>query len=128
MIAKTLMSRYDSAAGGAAAKWRALMVEIGSVVAQCGELPPNLLGRLNEVRSEWDSGNATEDLRSAVKRECWSFLEGKHGNSSSIVDREDRTIRAMLCLLESPGDREAAYDLAGWVEDMLGQYCDTDAT
>jgi len=122
MIARSLMSRYDNADGGVADKRRALMVEAGSVVAECGELPPQLLRRLNQVRSEWDAGNASKDLRSAVKHECWSFLQGKHGNSYSIVDREDRTIRAMLCLLESPDDRGAASDLAEWVQEMLGLY------
>lgn len=122
-MAEALMSLYDGAEGGAAAKWRALMVAIGSLVASCGELSTQLSGRLSEVRSAWDSRDISERFNNDVKRECWSFLQEKYGNSYTILDREDRVIRAMLCLLESPGNRQAASDMAGWVEEMLGQYC-----
>jgi hypothetical protein len=105
----------------AAAKWRAFMVAVGSLVAsRRDDLPPALQLRLDEMNSQWTSGTVGEEFLLNVKLECWAFLTEKHGNSAAIVDREDRTVRAMLCLLESAGDEVEASDNADWLADMLG--------
>lgn len=51
-VANQLMAAYESVEGGTAARWRALMVAIGPLLARYGALPLQLL---DEVRLAWDS-------------------------------------------------------------------------
>jgi hypothetical protein len=120
MIYNALMACYKAAKGGPADKWRALMSEIGALVASYGYLPEPLQARLEQVNMTWSTGVVDPDFLRSVKLESWEFLEAKHGNSSSVVDREDRAVRAMLCLLEPAGDAGAASDTSSWVDEMLG--------
>ncbi len=97
------------------------MLAVGSLLdSRQDDLPPALQQRLAEVNPQWASNSVNEEFLLNVKRECWEFLKAKHGNSADIVDKEDRTVRAMLCLLEPAGDKVAASDLADWIADMLG--------
>lgn len=120
-MAENLILSYSEAAGDAAAKWREFMLAVGSLLAsRRDELPSALQLRLDEVNSQWASGAVSDEFLMNVKRECWAFLRAKHGNSGAIVDQEDRTIRAMLGLLQPAGDEVAARDKADWIADMLG--------
>jgi hypothetical protein len=119
MMFDMLMNRYDTTTGGPAEKWRELMRAIGDLVVDYGNLPPGLHARLAQVNAIWAAGSADEEFLRSVKLECWEFLEDKHGNSTSIVDQEDRAIRAFLCLLEPAGDDVAASDTADWIDEML---------
>jgi hypothetical protein len=116
---ESLIACYNGAGGGPVEQWRALMRAIGRLVADYGHLPPELHSRLIEVNAAWEEGNADKELLMSVKLECWAYLQAKSGNSTTVADKEDRAIRAMLCLVEPAGDREAASETADWTEEML---------
>jgi hypothetical protein len=119
MLADELFSQYEQAGGGDAGKWRALMMAVGDQVSQDGNLPPAIAAKIHEVHAGWAAGVVQEDFLLQVKRECWAFLQAKHGNSVTIQDREDRAVRAALSLLDPSGDEEAADGVADWVDQML---------
>jgi hypothetical protein len=119
MIYNALMARYNGAAAESADKWAALMSAIGALVVSYGNLPRPLQERLEQVNRAWRADGVDPEFLRCVKHECWEFLQAKHGNSTAIVDREDRAVRAMLGLLEPAGDDIAASDTASWVEEML---------
>jgi hypothetical protein len=118
-IYDTLMARYRATAGSLAEQWRALMSAIGLLIVTYDNLPELLRARLELVNTAWGEGRVDPAFLRTVKIECWEFLDAKHGNSTAIVDREDRAVRAMLCLLEPNGDALAASDTASWVDEML---------
>src|SRR5262245_56581782 len=120
MIYDTLMAGYRATSGSAAEKWRALMSAIGPLIVADDNLPDLFQASLEQVKVAWRAGNVDRDFLQSVKVECWEFLKAKHGNSAAIVDREDRAVRAMLCVLEPSGDAVAADDTANWVDEMLG--------
>jgi hypothetical protein len=118
-IYDTLMARYRATTGSLAEQWRALMSAIGLLIVTYDNLPDLLRARLALVNTAWSAGSVDAAFLRAVEIECWEFLDAKHGNSTAIVDQEDRAVRAMLCLLEPNGDALAASDTANWVDEML---------
>jgi hypothetical protein len=119
VIFENLMVRYDGTAGEPADKWRALMQAIGVLLTRSGGLPAELQPRLIQINAAWDADSADAALLRSAKLECWAYLKAKHGNSTTIADKEDRAVRAMLCLLEPGGDAVAASDTANWAAEML---------
>jgi hypothetical protein len=65
-------------------------------------LPPIGLEALDAASRRWLRGHTQplEPLRVAV----WTFLDAKHGNSTTIADDEDRAMRALLCCLYDEPD------------------------
>ena len=67
-------------------------------------VPPGLRPALVDSASRWLVGNETPSLEPA-RVACWQFLEGKNGNSTTINDREDVAVRALICVLcDEPDD------------------------
>jgi hypothetical protein len=95
------------------------LVELLAPVAS--ELPPVGADTLRVADGYWRrAGGHPDDLR-AAKIACWTYLDARHGSSTAIVDREDRLLRALLCVLEPEGDEEAMSTTAEWFARMMNQ-------
>lgn len=78
-------------------------------------LPPVGLVALDAASRHWLQGQpeSLEPFRVAV----WSYLDTKHGNSTSISDDEDRAMRVLIgCLFNEPDPNNLDLD---WAVDML---------
>ncbi|WP_426344819.1 hypothetical protein ACN9MU_15265 [Pseudoduganella sp. R-32] len=66
-------------------------------------------------------GTSLEDARIS----CWRYLNSKHGNSTSIDDKEDAAMRALLCVLyEKPQSDEFTEESLYWFVDMFDRIDD----
>lgn len=110
---------YTTAQGDERDQWRALVLRSADLVQEYGHLPATLAAYLPKLIALWRSGEPDREVLAHTKRECWTFLKTKHGNSVDILDCEDRAVRAMLCLVEPAGDRQYASDTASCLDDML---------
>lgn len=92
----------------AAAMWLAAV----SAMAKASALPRALRASLISACSRWfgEPTGAHPPLRQ-LAADCWAYLETKHGNSSSIVDREDIAIRTLLCVLDDEPPAAADLDM-----------------
>lgn len=87
----------------------AMDVMVTVALAMGSALPRELRGVLVAASSRWFGGRRDEGVRLALlAQDCWSFLEAKHGNSTTVVDREDVAVRTLLCVLwdEAPESEE----------------------
>lgn len=120
------------------AYWKSLTSELSeqaafrsSMIAMCkglklvaSDLPSVARGALNCALNYWvqDCGD-NADL--AVAREmCWQFLD-KKGRSIAIVDREDISLRALLCVLYAePISEDFISENFHWFVSMLNRFGD----
>ena len=102
--------------------WRLLMTAMVQRLAPfAGELPPVGTDALRVAGDYWRrSAGDPADLLDA-KVACWKYLDTKHGSGIPIVDREDRLLRGLLCVLEPGGDEEDMSDIAEWFAEMMNQ-------
>ncbi|MGC3954829.1 MAG: hypothetical protein QM804_11405 [Propionicimonas sp.] len=98
--------------------WRALMSAIHWAVETQGDLPENLRPAVDEAISIWRSDAPDLERLTAIKVAIWEALEAKNGDSITIEDAVDRTLRACLCLVEVEGENDIG-DLMGWAAEML---------
>jgi hypothetical protein len=84
-----------------------------------GQVPDPLAATMQAVTSAWmsDRGPGREFLLDA-KAAIWRAFEAKNGDTTTIADVTDRTLRACLCLTEFVDSAEAM-DLGGWAAEML---------
>jgi hypothetical protein len=96
------------------------MLEIAGVVSHVGSVPTTVESRLREAIDAWTEHLAPDpDLLLRSKLAIWRELESKNGDSVTIIDLVDRTLRSSLCLTELAADRSEALELAGWAAEML---------
>lgn len=82
------------------------------------DLPPLGLTALAAARRRW-LGPETADTPLLEHRiACWKYLDAKHGNSTTIADREDHALRAVIAVLfeAAQGDlyEGASFTLEWW--------------
>jgi hypothetical protein len=121
--AKELFAQFErafAAQGGDAVRRAALMVAIADAIAAHGRVPGSLVPVVEDVVAAWKTAGHVPDadllLRANVA--VWAALEGKNGDSTTVADIIDRTLRAFLCLTEVVRLDEAM-DYAGWAAEML---------
>ena len=47
----------------------------------------------------WFAPSPVDRPLAGLAAECWSYLEAKNGNSTTVADREDVAVRTLLCVL-----------------------------
>jgi len=99
---------------------RAAIRRVAHKLQTRGQIPSELQERINALVAAWDLGVPDEAMLLDGKLTLWAFLEDKHGDSTTIADLEDRSVRASLCLCEPPGENHPQ-DLEEWATDMLGK-------
>lgn len=82
----------------------AMMVMTFGVMAMAREVPPSLRAALVQGCARWLAGARTNGALEEARVECWKFLEAKHGDSTTIADREDIAVRALICVLWDEAD------------------------
>lgn len=65
----------------------------------------------------WNSGRLDLEVLASVKAALWFFFDGKHDDTTTFADLEDRTVGVALCLTEPPS--VDPQDLWGWATVML---------
>lgn len=92
--------------------------EVALVVLSLPEVPEHLgLGDICGEYLEWRYPHP-EDLDRA-RNAIWGHLDTKHGNSTTIEDREDRTLRGALALVDDAHSDADVGDTVGWAAEML---------
>ena len=96
-----------------------LMRAIAEAIWSDGRVPDQLADMIQAVTSACmlDRAPAPGFLLDA-KVAIWTELKAKNGDSTTIADMTDRTLRACLCLTELIDPAEAM-DSAGWAAEML---------
>lgn len=96
-----------------------LMRAIAAAIWSHGHVPDQVSATIRSVTSAWASDIVpARDLLLAANAAIWTLLEAKNGDSTTVADVTDRTLRACLCLtfLIQPAE---AMDSAGWAAEML---------
>lgn len=99
-------------------RYRDAMTQIAALIRERGEVPAHLAGQVDAAIAMWDAPAPDLDMIVSINRALWRFLEAKHGDSTTIADHEDRTVRAALSLAMPPGQEDPA-DLLEWAQQML---------
>lgn len=97
---------------------REVALRILTLADQRGQVPAEVSQVVEELRGAWTAGVPNDPMAAEAKIHLWSYLERKHGNSTTIADLADRSVRAALCLAERPGVNDSA-DLLDWAHQML---------
>lgn len=79
------------------------------------DLPTVGLTALSVAEEHWVKDIPSDLLESRVA--CWRYLDAKNGNSTTIGDREDHAMRALICVLFD--DEEDLGDRMGFAQAML---------
>jgi hypothetical protein len=98
--------------------YRGTMQRIAAMLRQRGDIPPDVCGEVDSLSAEWESESPDLSELERCKVALWSYLDAKHGNSTTIADAQDRSVRAALCLAEPPGQYDEQ-DLEEWANRML---------
>lgn len=101
-------------------RWRALMLLMLGILRDVS-LPPVGAAALSAADAFWNNHEGSKERLLAAKIECWDHLRLKNGSTAMADDDEDRTLRALLCVLEPEGDEEAASMSAEWFAAMLNR-------
>jgi hypothetical protein len=96
-----------------------LMRAIAGAIWSDGRVPEQLAPTMRAVTSAWASDDVpARSFLLEAKAAIWAELEARNGDSTTIADVVDRTLRACLCLTEFIDPAEAM-DHAGWAAEML---------
>lgn len=99
-------------------RYRTAMSQITALIRERGEVPAQLAAHVDAAIALWDTPTPDLDMIVSTNRALWRFIEEKHGNSTTISDQEDRTVRAALSLTVLPGQEDPT-DLLEWAQEML---------
>jgi len=88
-------------------------------LAEHGKVPDALVPLVAELTAMWRDGDIDDTALHLGKIAMWRYLEAKHGNSITIADAEDRTVRAALTLVEHPATMHDIADCRDWVLEMI---------
>jgi hypothetical protein len=96
---------------------RVMVAELEPAVREYASAFVDVLGTARRV---WDGAGPTDSVQLLdSKITCWTYLDEKHGNSTTIADPEDRVLRALLCVLEPESDSADMSDGVEWFAAML---------
>lgn len=102
----------------------AMMVMTLGVMAMARAVPYSLRAALVEACARWFAGVQPNGSLEEARVECWKFLEAKYGNSTTVEDREDLAIRALICILwdeaNEGDDLETGLDFFAQIADRFG--------
>lgn len=85
----------------------ALRVMVLCVMAMAADVPTELRPALQAAVGRWYVGTAAVAPWEPFRLACWQHLDDKNGNSTTIADRTDTAVRALICVL---GDELSADD------------------
>ncbi len=98
--------------------WRHLMRSMLRELSNSGSPLPSAGSRVFQIaRDHWWNDEPDDDRLLAAKIACWQYLDAQQPGAEG--GREDRLMRALLCVLEPGGDEEAASDTAEWFAAMM---------
>lgn len=116
---RMLQAANTAGKGDPVSSWRHLMLEMLSILyPRRTQLPEVGVRALDVAVAYWRRSEGDPAGLLNAKLEVWSHLNAKH-SSAIIGDKEDRLLRALLCVLEASGDSEAASGMAEWFEEMM---------
>ena len=67
-------------------------------------LPPWAIAHLQTADAYWRGDDSRREALLDARLAAWNFLETKNRSSVTIVDNEDRLIRALICVLFADDD------------------------
>ncbi len=86
----------------------------------CSDLPQLGRSALALARRYWTSDDGVPRVLLEARVQCWEYLDVKNGDSTTIADREDHAMRALICCLygetQEPGD---CFDSVSFFFEML---------
>lgn len=115
-----LMAAFDAdPAAGPHAQWRSFSVAVLHLAVERG-LPQGGPGvAVVEAWRAWEAASVDAKILEETRVAIWDYLKTKHGDSSTVKDSEDGALRVAIGGLWPVGNRDAAFESAGWIEDML---------
>lgn len=118
-----LHRRFSQAMGEAegAAADLALRRAVAHEVLDRHMLPDALADAGRDLCHAWLGGIPDEAQTDALAEAIWAYLLAKHGNSTTIADREDCTLRGFLALTRPYPDENDLDDSLGWAAEMLAR-------
>ena len=104
-------------------EYRQAMNRIVERLRADGHVPSEVAETVNRVAAGWVEGVPSPEELASAKATLWAYLKEKNGNSWTIADVHDRTVRAALCLAEPVHNLppEQIEDLELFAADMLGR-------
>ena len=101
----------------------AMLTIVLEVLALAGHVPTELRRTVVAAATRWylgvSGGEALEPMRVA----CWQYLERRHGNSTTVTDLTDLSVRGLICVLydDEPTleDIEMTFDYFGALIDRF---------
>jgi hypothetical protein len=97
---------------------KALTAVVGLVAT---DLPPVGLEGLDAARRRWVEAEVPGTYLLEHRVACWHYLDAKHGDSTTIDDRQDHAVRAVIALLFEWSDvapHESLYETADFTFQM----------
>jgi hypothetical protein len=96
------------------------MLAIHDAIVSQGDLPAQVVPVVAAAMNMWRGLTPIDpEVLLQSKEAIWDALQAKNGNSTTIVDSVDRTLRASLCLVESDEADAHWGDHADWAAEML---------
>lgn len=77
----------------------ALRVMTLCVMAMATHVPDHLRPALQAAVERWYVGTSAATIWEPFRIACWQYLDEKNGNSTTIADRTDIAVRALICVL-----------------------------
>lgn len=71
-----------------------------------------------EAERVWDSDNPEPAVLERLRVQVWRYLDTKNGNSTTIVDAEDKALRCLIGMLFPFTTRDNVADTVEWSEQM----------
>jgi hypothetical protein len=100
---------------------RAFAAWVIAVLYEHGDMPVVLTPLVAKLSEMWRDSDIDDDALLEAKVVMWDFLRAKHGDSTTIADAEDRTVRAALTIVEHPAYEYDIADCRDWVLEMIPQ-------
>ena len=94
------------------------MTRVAALIRDHGAVPPELRPQVDAAIEARESDAPDPALLADMKAALWAYLVNKHGDTTTLADAYDRSVRAALCLTEAFVEDPA--DLLDWATPMLG--------
>lgn len=81
-----------------------MFVMTSEVMSMANTMPEELHPALVLAVRRWYGGDVQVGPLEPARILCWDFLQAKHGNGNTLIDREDISVRALICVLWDTAD------------------------